>query len=248
LTVNCARKFSLVGLLLTALWAKADTLQEGNAAFAKGDYPAAIRAFESTLAARGPSAGIYYSLGTAEQKDGQYPRAAANFRRAILLDPRLGDARIALSEIERSHGVSSVPSSWRERVAERAPLKALLVAGSIVAWLGAFLLLFTVFARGGRFLPLAGAMSLVAAGVGLFAVGFLADPRVCEKNVAVVSQKEGAALLSSPADQSPAILRLPGASPVRVLGRSGEWTYCGAPAGERGWIPSKSLEAVVPAA
>ena len=144
--------------------------------------------------------------------------------------------------------MSSVPSSWRERVAERAPLKALLVAGSIVAWLGAFLLLFTVFARGGRFLPLAGAMSLVAAGVGLFAVGFLADPRVCEKNVAVVSQKEGAALLSSPADQSPAILRLPGASPVRVLGRSGAWTYCGAPAGERGWIPSKSLEAVVPAA
>jgi tetratricopeptide (TPR) repeat protein len=248
LTVNCARKFSLVGLLLTALCAKADPLQDGNAAFSKGDYPAAISAYESALATRGPSAGIYYSLGTAEQKDGQYPRAATNFRRAILLDPRLGDARIALSEIERSHGAPSFPSSWRERVAERAPLKALQVTGSIVAWLGAFFLLFAVFARGGRLLPVAGATSLVAAGVGLLAVGFLADPRVYEKNVAVVSQKEGAVLLSSPADQSSTVLRLPGAAPVRVMGRSGEWTYCGAPGGERGWIPSKSLEAVVPAA
>ena len=48
----------------------------------------------------------------------------ANFRRAILSIRDWGCTDRAL-RIERSHGVSSVPSSWRERVAERAPLKAL---------------------------------------------------------------------------------------------------------------------------
>ena len=61
--------------------------------------------------AQGPSAGLYYSLGIAEQKDGQRAQAAVNLRRAIMLDPRMVDARMALSEIERSQGV---PSTFRQ--------------------------------------------------------------------------------------------------------------------------------------
>ena len=148
--MNCAGKLSLVCLLAVAMSVQADTIQDGNASFAKGDFAAAIRAFESALATQGPSAGLYYSLGIAKQKDGQRTQAAADLRRAIMLDPRMVDARMALSEIERSQGVPSVPASWRELVAERAPLKALLIAGCALAWLGAFSLLFVVFARAGR--------------------------------------------------------------------------------------------------
>jgi tetratricopeptide (TPR) repeat protein len=248
LTMNCAGKLSFVFLFLATLCVRADIIQDGNAAFAKGDYPAAIRAFESALATQGASAGLYYSLGIAKQKDGQRAQAAVNLRRAIMLDPRMTDARMALSEIERSQGVPSVPASWREFVAERAPLKALLITGCTLAWLGAFLLLFVVFAKGGRLLPVAGAVGLVAVGTGIFLIGYLADPRVSERDAAVVSEKEGVTLLSAPADQSAAVLRLPGAAPLRILRRSGEWTFCSAPGGERGWAPSKSLEPVLPAA
>ena len=125
--MNCAGKLSLVCLLAVAMSVQADTIQDGNASFAKGDFAAAIRAFESALATQGPSAGLYYSLGIAKQKDGQRAQAAADLRRAIMLDPRMVDARMALSEIERSQGVPSVPASWRELVADRAPLKALLI-------------------------------------------------------------------------------------------------------------------------
>ena len=245
--MNCAGKLSLVCFLVMTLSVRANTIQDGNAAFAKGDFPGAIRAFESALATHGPSAGLYYSLGIAEQKDGQRAQAAVNLRRAIMLDPRMVDARMALSEIERSQGVHSVPPSWREFVAERAPLNMLLISGCTLAWLGAFLILFVVFARAGRLMPLAGALGLVAAGTGLYLIGYMADPRVSERNVAVVSEKEGVTLLSAPADQSATILRLPGAASLRILRRSGEWTFCGAPGGERGWAPSKSLEPVVPA-
>ena len=246
--MNCAAKLSLACLLAVTMSVQADAIQDGNAAFAKGDYPAAIRAFESALATQGPSAGLYYSLGIAKQKDGQRAQAAVNLRRAIVLDPRMVDARMALSEIERSQGVSSVPAGWRELVAERAPLKVLLMTGCALAWLGAFLLLFVVFARARRLLLLAGALGLVAAGTGLFLIGYLADPRVSERDVAVVSEKEGATLLSAPADQSATVMRLPGAASLRILRRSGEWTFCSAPGGERGWVPGKSLEPVVPTA
>jgi hypothetical protein len=247
--MNCAGRLSFVCLLfLATVCSWADAIQDGDAAFARGDYPAAIQALESALTAQGPSAGVYYSLGIAAQKDGQRARAAVNFRRAIMLDPRMADARIALSEIERSQGAPSVKPSWRQLVAERVPLNALLIVGCGVAWLGAFLFLFVVFAKAGRSLPLIGAAGLVAVGVGLFLIGYLADPRVSERNAAVISEKEGTVLLSAPADHSATVMRLPGAAPVRILRQSGEWTFCSAPGGERGWVPSKSLEAVVPTA
>ena len=246
--MKCPTKLFCGFLFVAALCVRAETIQDGNAAFARGEFAAAIRAFESALATQGPSAGLYYSLGLAQQKEGQRPQAAVNFRRAMMLDPRMVDARMALSEIERSQGVPPAPSTWRELVAERMPLGPLIIAGCVLAWFGAFLSLFVVFAKAARLWPLIGALGLVIAGAALFLTGYLADPRVFERNMAVVSDKGGVTLLAAPADQSATVLRLPGGAPLRVLGRSGEWTFCGAPSGEQGWAPSKSLEAVLPSA
>jgi tetratricopeptide (TPR) repeat protein len=246
--MSCARKlvFSFVLALVSPL--QADVILEGKAAFAKGDHAAAADAFRSALSTNGPSAGLYYNLAMAEQKSGQRAEAALSLRRALTLEPRMIDARIALSEIERSQGVPLAPSSWRETIGEHVPIKTLLIAGSAFAWLGAFLLLFAIFAKGGRTLPLAGATGLLVLGAGIFLLGYFADPRVSERNVAVVRDGEGVSLLSSPATQSATLTQLPAASPVRILQERGEWTFCSAPSGEKGWAPSKSLEAVVPAA
>ncbi|MGA9580201.1 MAG: hypothetical protein WBV90_21500, partial [Terrimicrobiaceae bacterium] len=84
--MKCPAKLFFGFLFVAALCVRAETIQDGNAAFAKGEFAAAIRAFESALATQGPSAGLYYSLGVAQQKDGQRPQAALNFRRAIMLD------------------------------------------------------------------------------------------------------------------------------------------------------------------
>ena len=232
--MKCADRLliSFCFLLAVVFPIRADVIEDGRAAFAKGDYPAAADAFKSALSSQGPSAGLYYSLAMAQQKSGERAQTALNLRRAIMLDPRMTDARMALSEIERSQGVPPGPSDWRE----------------LVAWLGAFLLLFVIFARAARMLPLAGAAGLLAVGIGIFAFGYLADPRVSERNVAVVCESEGIPLRSAPADQSTAVTRLPSAAPVQILQQRGEWTFCSAPSGEKGWAPTKSLEPVVPAA
>jgi tetratricopeptide (TPR) repeat protein len=248
--MKCANRLLFcVGLLFVVVYsARADFVADGRAAFAKGDYPAAAQAFESALETLGPSAALYYNLAVVDQKRGEHAQAALNLRRAIVLDPRMTDARMALSEIERSQGVPPAPSNWRDVLAERAPLKTLLMVGCGLAWLGAFLLLFVVFMRDHRILPVTGAVALLAFGGAIFVFGYLADPRVSERNVAIVSQNSGVPLLSTPADQSAAVTKLPAAAAVRILQERGEWTFCSAPSGEKGWAPSKSLERVVPAA
>jgi tetratricopeptide (TPR) repeat protein len=249
--MKCAARrvgFSFFLLLAVVIPVRADLIADGRAAFTKGDYAAATEAFRSALSTHGPSAGLYYNLALAEQKSGQRAQAALNLRRALMLDPRMTDARMALSEIERSQGVPPSLPDWREFIAEHAPLKTLLIAGCALAWLGAFLILFVVFARAGRLLPLAGAIGLLVLGASIFLSGYLADPRISESNMAVVSQGDGIPLLSAPADQSTAVTRLPAAASVRILQQRGEWTFCSAPNGEKGWAPSKSLEPIVPAA
>jgi tetratricopeptide (TPR) repeat protein len=239
---------SLCVVLLATAPLRADLVLDGKTAFAKGDYSAAADAFRSAISSSAPSAGLYYNLAVAEHKSGRRAEAALSLRRALTLDPRMADARLLLSEIERSQGVALAPPNWREIVAEHAPIETLLIGGAALAWLGAFLLLFVIFARAGRMRPLAAAAGLLLLGVGVFLLSYLADPRISQRDVAVVCDNEGVSLLSSPANQSATVTRLPAASSVRILQERGEWTFCRAPSGEKGWAPSNSLQAVVPTA
>lgn len=227
---------------------RADAVQEGQDAFAKGEFAVAARAFETALSVSGASAGLYYNLAMAQMKDGQRPQAALSLHRAIMLDPRLVDARVALSDLDRSQGVPLNPAGWRGMVAEKVPLQALFISGCLLAWLGAFLLLFAFFKRGRKLWAGLAAGGFLILGAAIFAAGAFSDPRIVARHSAVVLAEGGVALLSAPADQSATVTRLPAGAALRILQRSGEWTYCQAPKGEKGWAPSSALEAVVPAA
>lgn len=230
----------------------ADAISDGEASFASGDYPAAERAFQTALSSQGPSAGLYYNLAMAQMRNGQGPAAALSLRRALLLDPRMIDARMALSEVERSHSVPAGPSAWtarwRDILAENVPLKGLAIAGCVIGWAGAFLLLFAIFRSSRKFWPVTGSAMLMLAGLGIFLAATLADPRVSARDAAVVLEEKGASLLSAPADQSAVVAKIPAGTSVQVLRRSGDWTYCATSTGEKGWTSSKGIERVVPTA
>ncbi len=236
-------------LALTAVFvlpAMAAPIEDGDAAFAKGDYAAAVRAYDTALASGPASAGLYYNLAMAQLKDAHRAEAAVSLRRALMLDPRMIDARMALSELEKSQGVSIRPD-WRDKLAEKAPLRVLFIGGAVLAWGGAFLLLWGFFPGGRRALRLAGGVVIFLLGAGIFAAAYLSDPRIAGAKDAVVSADGGTSLLASPADQSAPVTRVPECAPVRILQRSGEWTYCESPAGEKGWTASSSLVPVLPA-
>lgn len=237
---------AVVSALALAVPAQAGPVEDGNAAFGKGDFAAAVRAYDAALAAGPQSAGLYYNLAMAQLKEARRAEAAVSLRRAVMLDPRMADARMALSELEKSQGIS-VRADWRDAVAEKAPLGMVFVGGAMLAWAGAFLLLWGAFPGGRRGRRLAGGLLAFLLGAGVFTVGYLSDPRIAGAKDAVVSADGGASLLAAPADQSAPVTRVPECAPVRILQRSGEWTYCETPSGDKGWTSSSSLVPVVPA-
>lgn len=250
--IRLASLVAVVVLLGAVSQASANALTDADAAFAAGDYPAAMRAYESALSSQGPSAGLYYNLAMTQLRQGQPAEAALSLRRAILLDPRRSDARMALSDLERSQGIAPEPSAWttrwRQILAEKVPLKALTITGSVIAWTGAFLLLSTFFRKGRKFWPVTISLALLLVGKTVFLAAWLADPRVSERDAAIVMAGTGASLLAAPADQSAVVMKVPAGANLYVHRRSGDWSYCETPTGEKGWTSSKAIERVVPTA
>jgi len=236
----------LAAAFLLSVPAFAGAVEDGNASFAKGDFAAAARSYETAISSGAPSAGLYYNLGLAQVKNGDRPQAALSFQRALLLDPRLTDARMALSEIERSEQVPIGPASWRDTVSEKVSVSALMITGSVLAWIGAFWLLAICFQSRRRFLPVTAAFLLLVVGGAAIFAGYVADPRVFNQHAGVLL--DAVTLHSAPADQSAEVVRLPAAATVQILSRRGDWTYCKAPTGGKGWAPSKSIADVVPTA
>ena len=78
-------------------------LQAGNDAYGRGDYGAAVAAYEQALAAGADSADVLHNLGTALYRAGQMGRAALAGERALRRDPSHELARHNL-ELVRAQG------------------------------------------------------------------------------------------------------------------------------------------------
>jgi tetratricopeptide (TPR) repeat protein len=236
----------VLSFVLSSFTCPASPREEAAEAFAKGDFPAAVRGYETAIAVGSPSAGLYENLATAQIRAGQRPQAVLSLYRAVLLDPNGLDARMALSDLERSLGVPRPPSDWKEFVAEKLPLRALVIVGCSLAWLGAFLILVIAFKSRSKFWPSVAAGVCLIGGGALAAAGFLADPRFVQRDSAVLMTDEPFALLAAPADQSETLASLPGGATVKILRKSGDWVFAQTPSGIKGWVPTKALEAIVP--
>ena len=77
------------------------TKAQGDNAYVRNDYAAAIQIYESLLKTKGEAADIYYNLGNSYYKMGDMAKAILNYERALLLNPADGDIRSNL-EIARS--------------------------------------------------------------------------------------------------------------------------------------------------
>lgn len=215
-------------------------------AYAKGDYSSAARGFETALATNGPSAGLYYDLAMALKKSDDPAGAALNLRRAITLAPQFADARMALSEIERSAGIPLAAGSWRSWLAEYAPLNALLFLGFCVFWVGAFTLLFQFFRPKASVLAISAGFLLCAAGASSFTAAYFSDLRFAWRDMAVVVNSGGTKLSADPSERAEAVARLAPASPLVARQASGTWTYCTLADGRGGWVPAADIAKVIP--
>jgi hypothetical protein len=218
---------------------------DAKSTFDAGHYADAAKQLEPRLAAQ-PSAEGYYNLGLALEKAGDTTGAALDYQRALLLDPGLEPASAALAQLAASRNIPLPPHTWVDDVHAVAHPETILALGSTLIWIGAFGLLFALQAKRRRGVWNALSILALVLGGAMTATGWLTDLRLLAGEPAVVTAKDGADVLTEPANNSSPILTLPAGSPVNVLSPRGSWAYVDLAGGAKGWVQTERLTPLVP--
>ena len=244
------RKFSLfliaaAVLGITCAAALADPLADARARFDEREFAQAAQLFEKASESLPPSPSLFYDLGRSYLELGNTARAALNFRRALLLDPRFTPAASALRKADTQLALPAPASSWRDRVLERVPMDSLALGATVIFWAAALMVLFGMVRPQSRGLLLSGVLLLLIA-AGSLALVVLCDPRISGRTAAMVLTTGGTTLRSTPADNSEKIATLPEGSLVKILSQRGRWYYGVAGKSNRGWFLTEGIVPLIP--
>ncbi len=239
--------FGLLGSALHA--AESSAFEAANHSFQAGDFSSAAAAYEKCLTSEGPHAAIFYNLGNAYQRLGQYGPAILAYERARLVTPRDPDLLANLTLARKAANAIEEPA--------RDPrLDAVLGYLSRNEW--SWLVVGAALSLGGLAL-IVGAMGVSRRGLrpyvftaaGLAGVVLVAGAaalylRRDEANRGVVLSPDAAVRLS-PFEKAEA-LGVPGCGRfVRLGEKSGGFYYVDVPASQlHGWLASKDVAAVEP--
>ncbi|HEX6239436.1 MAG TPA: tetratricopeptide repeat protein [Polyangiales bacterium] len=241
---------------LCATSARADSLSEtfarGNAAYARGDFTSAIKAYETLLEAGVRDAAVSYDLACAYGASGQYGAAIQNFERTLREAPGDDAAERGLKLARDLLGERQARERGEAIVAERPPLSSALFASlaentlavallvSSLLWSALLVALTRARAEAVRiglgiatgFFVLAGLVS----GFGLWAkLDFGAEGHRAIVRVDRAPVREGPALEARLAGE------LNEGESVRVLARDGEFAYVRMGQGREGYVPHTAL-------
>lgn len=224
----------------------ADEFHEGNARFGSGDYDSAARSYHLAIDKGLVAAETYYNLGLAQAHAGNSAEASLSFQRALVLNPGLEPPRRELMALVQQAGIEIPEATWTQRFAALVPVAAWWIGGAIAAWIGAFGLLAGLFAQARRGLWITlGALIFLLGKSGL-ALAWLSDPSVQDRDLAVLTTPGSNRLRSAPVENSETAVSLAGGSTVALISERGNWAYCAALDGKRGWIERSAVQPVIP--
>lgn len=130
-----------IALLSAASLARADTLHDtfarGNAAYARGDFTAAIAEYDTLLESGVADPAVTYNLAAAHGSLGHYGQAIRYFERTLLLAPGDEGAARGLKLARDALGERQAKDQGEAIVAERPPLSSALFASfsrDTLAW------------------------------------------------------------------------------------------------------------------
>jgi hypothetical protein len=194
---------------------------------------------------------VLYNIGNACYRAGSPGYAALYFRRTLARDPAHQEARQNLRFIERKYGSITIHRPEYQYVLSRISLTTwqnILWAG---AWLcGLAALVFPASRPGARLRLFALAAFVIGPLLATCgALGWRYFPNDAEfaplaRQAIVISEK--AILHADAARTSPEVIDAPPGSLCEVIQQSGRWSYVAFATKTRGWIPSESIEKILP--
>jgi tetratricopeptide (TPR) repeat protein len=213
-----------------------DLFAKANTEFAGGNFKAAITDYKAVVSSGEWSANLFYNLGNAYFRDGDFGRAILNYDRALHLDRHHpeADANLRIAR-DQTHSLELAPSAI-ERYLNFGAANLFTVMAAIFFWLT--IVLFIV--RPGRMLwAIAGIFLTAICG---FAAYRLENGRHGQGLAIVIAENAEARVATT--DTARSVLTLPPGSEVSILQERGDWNYAALPNDQRGWISANAVEKV----
>jgi tetratricopeptide (TPR) repeat protein len=216
---------------------------KANQEYAQGHFAEAISGYEALVRAGQWSANLFYDLGNAYFRTGDFGRAILNYERALALERHHPEATANLQIARDEARALELQQSWPERYLQFASVNQYCIAAAIAFWLAVFATVMLIFARRRSAALIATLMfCLLVSAVAIYTVYTL--ERGSNGNaLAIVTGKNVQARLAT-ADSANSVLALPPGSEVKILSTRGDWIYAALPNTLRGWIPAKNVEQV----
>jgi tetratricopeptide (TPR) repeat protein len=220
-----------------------DMFAKANQAYGESRFQEAAEGYEAVVQSGHWHANLFYDLGNAQYRLGNFGKAILSYERALALDPRQPEADANLRLARDEARALELRKDWIERYASIATVKQYSIAAAVGFWLAIFVAAHLMLSRRRSL----GRIALIVIGVlicsaSAFAI-FTLENGTRGNALAVVTAKETEARLAT-ADNAKSILLLPAGSEIKILSERGDWIYAALPNDQRGWIPSSSAERV----
>src|SRR5437588_9049559 len=213
-----------------------DLFAKANTEFAAGNFKAAIADYEAVVGSGAWSADLFYDLGNAYFRHGDFGRAILNYDRALRLDQHHpeADANLRIAH-DQAHSLELAPSTL-DRYLNFGTAGFFAIVAAIFFWLAIIFLIL----RPGRVLWAIVGMFLAAI------CGFAAyrlENGTHGQGLAIVTAENAEARVAT-VDSARSVLALPAGSEVLILQERGDWNYATLPNDQRGWVSASAVEKV----
>src|SRR5438876_1358837 len=225
--------FLFCALVARSVFAQGEIeFERANQEFAQGHFKEAISSYKALIRDERWSTNVFYDLGNAYFRTGDFGRAILNYERALALEPHHPEATANLQIArDEAHALELQPS-WPERNLRFATINQYSLTAAGPFWLGvSCLVLFIFHGRRSRMAAvlLLAMFSILA--VAIFSIWQL-DRGVKGRALAIVTADNVQARIAT-ADTANSVLALPPGSQVKILSTRGDWIYAALPSNLR---------------
>src|SRR4029077_18598822 len=131
--------FSLAFGIASVAYAQSNAdFTKANQEYAQGHFKEAISGYEALVRAGQWSANLFYDLGNAYFRVGDFGHAVLNYERALALERHHPEATANLQIARDEAHALELQQSWQERYLQFASVNQYSVAAAIAFWLAVF--------------------------------------------------------------------------------------------------------------
>src|SRR5207302_4525001 len=187
---------------------------EATQEYAQGHFKEAIGGYETLVRSGQWSANLFYDLGNAYFRTGDFGRAILNYDRALALERHHPEAAANLQIARDEAHALELPPNWPERYLQFATINQYSIAAVVAFWLAIFGMATLIFARRRSTTMIVISIGcLLVSGVAICSV-YTLDRGSKGRALAIVTGKDVQARLAT-ADTANAVLALPSGSEIK---------------------------------